>query len=85
MDFLYEIMKPAVINKNSETPTQTHHEPNMNNNNQANNGQPNNDHSRRFPQFRVSVTLVHGNPFKWVRESECTRARALGHVITLIL
>lgn len=55
-DFLYEIMKPAVINNTSETPTQTHHEQN-NSNNQANNGQPNNDHSRRFPQFRVSVTF----------------------------
>lgn len=51
-------MKPAVINNNSETPTQTHHEPNMNTNNQPNNGTPNNDHSRRFPQFRVSVTLM---------------------------
>lgn len=56
---LFATMKPAVINNNSETPTQTHHEPSnvSGSNNQANNGQPNNDQSRRFPQFRVSVTL----------------------------
>lgn len=55
---LYETMKPAVINNNSEptpTPTQSHHEQN---NQQPNNGQPNSDHSRRFPQFRVSLSLV---------------------------
>lgn len=51
-NILYETMKPAVINNNSETPTQSHHEPT---NQQGNNGQLNNDHTRRFPEFRVSV------------------------------
>ncbi|XP_055313779.1 BAG domain-containing protein Samui isoform X2 [Sitodiplosis mosellana] len=44
-------MKPTVINNTSENPHQPQHDqqPNMNN---ANNCQAQNDHSRRFPQFR---------------------------------
>lgn len=53
---MHETMKSTVINNsNSETPSQPPHPEQQNvNANQANNGQPNNDHSRRFPQFRVS-------------------------------
>ncbi|XP_031626958.1 BAG domain-containing protein Samui-like [Contarinia nasturtii] len=45
-------MKPTVINNNSENPHQPQHDQQNVNHNQANNGQPPTDHSRRFPQFR---------------------------------
>lgn len=53
-------MKPTVINNSSETSHPVHHEQSQqhpNPDNGSNNGQnpANNDHSRRFPQFRVGV------------------------------
>lgn len=57
-------MKPTVINNSSEPSHPVQHEPtqqhqNMDNST-TNNGQnpANNDHSRRFPQFRVGVQCL---------------------------